>query len=50
VEVAKEAVMAVVSAADEVSDEVGKTVRNALLTAASLPRDVVEKVVKGSDK
>src|SRR4030042_172090 len=39
----KEAVLGVVKGADEVSEEVGKNVRDALLSAVTLPRDIVEK-------
>jgi hypothetical protein len=46
---AKRAVVGALKAADEAGGQAGKTVRDALLSAASLPRDVIEKVVKGSE-
>lgn len=39
-----------VRAADGIGSEAGSSVRKALLSAASLPRDIVEKLVKGSEK
>ena len=47
---AREASLAAVKAADQVSTEVGKTVREALLSAASLPHDLIEKALGGSEK
>lgn len=45
VEVTKAAIMGVIDAADEVGSEAGESVRKALLSAASLPKDVVESVI-----
>ena len=45
---AREAVVGVLKAADDAGEEAGKTVRSALMAAASLPHDIVEKVIKGS--
>ena len=40
----------VIRAANEIGTEAGTTVRNALLSASSLPRDVIESAIKGSSK
>lgn len=42
------AVVGVIRAADRAGSEAGSSVRKALLSTASLPRDVIEKAVKGS--
>jgi len=43
---ARAAVTGAIRAADEIGSEAGTTVRNALLSASSLPRDVI-KVLQG---
>jgi hypothetical protein len=48
-EAAEAAATGAVKAATGVGAEAGKAVKSALLAAASLPRDVIEKVVKGSE-
>jgi uncharacterized protein YunC (DUF1805 family) len=44
------AVMGVIHGADNIGSQAGSTARKALLKAASLPRDVVEKAIRGSAK
>ena len=44
------AVVGVIHAADNIGSEAGSTARKALLNAAVLPRDVVEKAIEGSVK
>ena len=46
----QEAVVGAITAADRIGSEAGQTVRNALSTAASLPKDVVQKVIKKAPK
>ena len=46
----KSAVTGVIHAADNIGSEAGATVRKALMNAASLPRDIVEKAIGGSAK
>jgi hypothetical protein len=43
-------VVGAVHAADAVGSEAGSSVRKALLSAAALPRDVVEKAIEGTGK
>jgi len=44
------AIQGAVKAANQVGSEAGSAVKKALLAAAPLPRDVVEKAIKGSSK
>ncbi len=46
-EFAQAAVIGVIHAADKVGTESGAVVRKALLSAASLPHDVIEAAIKG---
>jgi len=44
------AVIGVIYAADAIGSEAGSTARKALLNAASLPRDIIEKAIGSSKK
>jgi uncharacterized protein YunC (DUF1805 family) len=49
-EAVKAAITGAIRAADEIGTEAGSAVRDALLSAASLPRDIIESTIKGSQK